>query len=209
MLIFEQIAIGGRGQGNFAYLIGDKQTSKVAVVDVGFQTQRVLNRIEKNGLHLDFFLGTHDAADHVGAAPRIRESTGAKLAAHPTVRGVDIPLRDGDVVNVGKIQIQVIYTPGHSLDSLCFLVDGTKLLTGDTLFVEKIPALKSLQKSEAKLLFQSLQERVLTLDGDVEVWPGHQVGDATMSTIEQIRLRNPMLQLTSFDEFWRQRNMEL
>jgi glyoxylase-like metal-dependent hydrolase (beta-lactamase superfamily II) len=199
-MIFEQIPVGGRK--NLAYLVGDEQAGEVAAVDVGYQPDRVLRRLGELGVRLKYVLATHRHRDHVGAVPRLRRMTGAPFAAFKTVEGVDVPLDHGDEVRVGDVPVRVIHCPGHTPDSICLLVNGGKLLTGDTLFAGKVP-FRSLTRAEARQLYASLRERVMVLGDEVEVWPGHEVGGKTRSTIGEERRSNPFVQQPDFEAFYR------
>lgn len=198
-MIFEQLPIGGRK--NFAYLVGDERTSDYAAIDVGFKPDLITDSLNYHDANLKYILATHSHRDHMGAMARLRNSTGATFAAFESITGVDMPLADGDQLRVGGVRIDVIHTPGHSPDSICLLINEQMLVTGDTLFVGKVP-LRSLTKTAARQLFNSLQ-RLLTLDDRIEVWPGHDVGAKPSSTIGEERRTNPFLQPSNFEDFYR------
>src|SRR6185503_8020579 len=87
------------------------------------------------------------------------------------------PLKNGDQLMLEEIQLDVLYTPGHTFESSCFLINSKALITGDTLFINGVgrPDLKSdtdATKEKAKLLYHSLQ-KLLTLNGDIIVLPAH------------------------------------
>lgn len=121
-VIFEPIPIGFKN--NVAYLLGDAQTRDAAVVDAGFKPDVILDRIQQRGLRLKYIFATHCHFDHIGAAGAIREATGARLAAYKTMPDVDVMLDDGDRLLVGTIPIDVLHTPGHTLDCICLLIAG-------------------------------------------------------------------------------------
>jgi len=190
-LIFEQIPIGFKR--NVAYIVGDSETGEVAVVDAGFKPDLILERVDRLGAIVKYILATHSHRDHMGAAAALKQATGAPLAAYKTVPGVDVPLSDGDKLQVGGVCIEVIHTPGHTWDSVCFLVGGQKLVTGDTLYVGGVP--KAPSTSLSRPFYQSLHGRLMKLDDAVEVWPGHNVGIRPSSTIGEERRANPILQM--------------
>ena len=199
-MIFEPILTSRKK--NVAYLVGDEKSGEVAVVDAGYNPHLILGRIEDLGVSVKYILATHRHADHIRAAPTLRRVTGALLAAFkqpfkgaPEIEGgVDLKLDHGDELRVGRVRIQVIHTPGHTSDSICLLVNNEKLFTGDTLYVGKVPGTKTRQ------FYDSLHERVLTLDNGIEVWPGHDVGKKPSSTIGRERRNNPSLKM-NFDDF--------
>ncbi len=100
----------------------------------------------------------------------------AKVVAHKLSKAnFDVAVEDGDVLSVGKIPLKVIYTPGHTADSICLLVDNTKLLTGDTLFVGECGR-TDFAGGSSKSMYDSLFGKLMKLDDAVEVYPGHDYG---------------------------------
>jgi glyoxylase-like metal-dependent hydrolase (beta-lactamase superfamily II) len=174
----------------------------VVVVDVGFRPSLVLDRVMTLGARVKYILATHSHRDHIGAAGALRGATGALLAAYKTVPGVDVMLEDGDELRVGTVPIGVLHTPGHSPDSVCFLVDGTKLITGDTLYVGGVP--KPPASSLRRPFYASLHNRLLLLGDGVEVWPGHNNGRTPSSTIGAERRGNPVLKM-GYEDFCNRR----
>jgi glyoxylase-like metal-dependent hydrolase (beta-lactamase superfamily II) len=104
------------------------------------------------------------------------------------------------VLTVGKIQIKVIYTPGHTVDSICLLVDKKKLLTGDTLFVGECGR-TDFGGGSSKSMYNSLFNKLMKLDDEVEVYPGHDYGAKPSSTIGEERKSNYTLQPRSLEDF--------
>jgi glyoxylase-like metal-dependent hydrolase (beta-lactamase superfamily II) len=94
---------------------------------------------------------------------------------------VDIRLKDGDVLEVGKLKIEVLHTPGHTPGSVCYLVEGN-LFSGDTLFVGAAGRTDLIGGSLDTLL-ESLEKRLIVLPGETVVWPGHNYGESPTSTI--------------------------
>jgi glyoxylase-like metal-dependent hydrolase (beta-lactamase superfamily II) len=112
----------------------------------------------------------------------------------------DLKIDDGDVLKVGAIRIKVIYTPGHTVDSVCLLVNDEKLLTGDTLFVGECGR-TDLPGGNAKSMHESLFNKLLKLNGEVEVYPGHDYGQTPSSTIASEKRSNYTLKPRSVEEF--------
>lgn len=202
MTIFEQIAIGG--DRNFAYLVGDQAAGVGAVVDPGYNGALIQQRLDQLGLRLGFILATHSHPDHIGAVAELRKATGAPLVAHPDLRleggPPQIPMADGQIVHVGAIPVAAIHCPGHCRDSVAFLVDGTKLISGDELFVGKVGGTPT--PAMARRQHQNLHEKLMILPDGVEVWPGHDFGLRPHSTIGQERRSNPFLLQATFEAFW-------
>jgi hydroxyacylglutathione hydrolase len=126
---------------------------------------------------------------------------GGQIVAQRLCRvDADVKVEDGDVVRVGSVEIKFIYTPGHTSDGICLLVNGTKLLTGDTLFVGECGR-TDLPGGNAKSLYDSLFNKLLKLDDSVEVYPGHDYGKTPSSTIGEERRTNYVLQPRNVGEF--------
>jgi len=190
---------------NRAYVIGDEVTRQVVVVDAGFKARKVMNLIEERDLTVTSILATHSHRDHVGAAAKISKATGAPISAYPSTRWtcrIDRHLRDGDKIEVGAIGIDVLHTPGHTQDSVCFLADKTKLFVGDSLFVGRVSRSSPDTKKQMRVFYDTIHQRIMTLDDDIEVWPGHDVGPTSFSTIGKERESNDVLNM-SFEEFYR------
>jgi hydroxyacylglutathione hydrolase len=165
---------------------------------------------------------THIQADHPSAAQALAERAGATIYFHEAgdVAFPHTRLRDGDQAELGNDYVRVLHTPGHSPESVCYLVgDRTRgedpwfILTGDTLFVGSVgrPDLPGDEEAQhlTEQLHHSLFGKLLRLDDAIEVYPGHFAGSACgagmsakpSSTIGFERRHNPALQLRSMEEF--------
>ena len=204
-MIFEQIDAGG--DRNFSYLIGDETGGTCAVVDPGYDTSKLEARVQELGLRVTHIFNTHTHHDHV-AGNDVFHKEGVQLAAYKEASvNPDIRLEHGSTVQVGSNTVEVLFTPGHYLDSICLLVNG-KLMTGDTLFVGCIGG-SGFQGSSAEKQHHSLFEIIMKLDDAVEVYPGHDYGPAPSSTIGNERANNPFLHRIDFDEFmWLKENWD-
>jgi len=132
-MFFKQIQQHG---DNFSYIIADEEAGEVAVVDSSFNSGEIIKIIKSKKLHLKYIINTHGHSDHTAGNSELSAIFGGKIVAHKLSRvNFDVAVENDDVLTVGKIQFKVVYTPGHTVDSVCLLVDGKKLLTGDTLFV--------------------------------------------------------------------------
>jgi glyoxylase-like metal-dependent hydrolase (beta-lactamase superfamily II) len=196
-MIFEQIEAGG--DRNFSYLIGDEDSRLCAVVDPSYDTTKLEARVKELGLKVAYIFNTHTHHDHI-AGNDVFHQGDAKVAAYKDAKvQPEVKLDHGSVVQVGAQRVDVLFTPGHYLDSICLLVNG-KLMTGDTLFVGCIGG-TGRQGSSAEKQFHSLFEVILKLDDAVEVYPGHDYGATPWSTIGYERTNNPFLQRTNFQDF--------
>lgn len=195
-MIIEQIAVGG--DRNFAYVIGCPDTGEAALVDPSYTPDAVLAVAAKRGLHVVMLVNTHGHSDHTNGNDTIRSETGAPLVGHPALPRVDRPVEHETVLPLGNGRLRFLHTPGHSADSLV-VVTGAHAVTGDTLFVGKIGGTRT--ETDARLQFDSLFGRVLSLPEDTIVLPGHDVGVTPTSTIGRERSENPFLLVPDFAAF--------
>jgi hydroxyacylglutathione hydrolase len=208
-----------------SYVIGDEQTGTAAVVDpqrdtdqyIAFAAERALTikHVFLTHLHADFVAGHLELRDHAGAT--IYLGAAAK-AAYPFT-----PLRDGGILEFGRIRLKVLETPGHTPESISILVYDLNasdsqphaVLTGDTLFIGDVgrPDLRAaLGWSAAELgslLFDSLHQKLLALPDQSLVYPAHGAGSLcgkalskeTVSTLGEQRRSNYALQPMSKEAF--------
>lgn len=196
-MIFHQIDAGG--DRNFAYLMADGEGGEAALFDPPPQAERYLSLVEKHGLTVRYIILTHGHSDHTWGVDVAKERTGAEIVAHARnpVRA-DRHVGDGDTLPLGEVTLEFFYTPGHSDDSICIL-GGDKLVTGDTLFVGKVGGTDYGQGARQE--YESLHEKLMGLDDDIEVYPGHNFGVRPSSTIGEERRTNPFLLRESLESF--------
>jgi hydroxyacylglutathione hydrolase len=186
---------------NFSYIIADESTRETIVVDSSYNAGEIIRILKAENLKLKYLINTHSHSDHTAGNQELRSIFDAKIVAHKLSRiNADVMVNDGDTINIGSIPLKVIYTPGHTSDSICLLVDNKKLLTGDTLFVGECGR-TDLPGGNSRSLYNSLFHKLLKLDDDVEVYPGHDYGLKPSSTIGYERRSNYTLEPRSIDEF--------
>jgi glyoxylase-like metal-dependent hydrolase (beta-lactamase superfamily II) len=197
-MFFKQIQRHG---DNFSYVIGDESTKEAAVADSSYNADEVAQTIKNLRLTLKYIINTHCHSDHTAGNAELQQAFGAKIVAHKQSKtNPDLKIDDGDVLEVGAIPIKVIYTPGHTIDSVCLLVNDEKLLTGDTLFVGECGR-TDLPGGNAKSMYESLFNILLKINGEVEVYPGHDYGSTPSSTIAAEKRSNYTLKPRSLKEF--------
>jgi len=194
-MTFHQIRAGG--DRNFAYLVGDR--GEAALFDPPPDPSLYQDLLAKEGLEVIYIVATHGHGDHTWGLEAARKATGGKVVAHSASSlGPDVAVTDGETLPLGGLEMKFIHTPGHTMDSMCILVGG-KLITGDTLFVGKVGGTD--YGEGARLEYESLHGKLMTLPDEVEVWPGHDYGTAPTSTIGKEKKTNPFLLQPSFEDF--------
>ncbi|MGD6806069.1 MAG: MBL fold metallo-hydrolase [Candidatus Bathyarchaeia archaeon] len=197
-MLFRQIQRHG---DNFSYLIADEATKEAAVVDPSYNADELIKTIKNQNLTLKYIINTHSHSDHTAGNTELQQLFGAKIAASKQTKNqADLQLDDSDTLSLGKIQIKVLSTPGHTQDGICLLIDGEKLLTGDTLFVGECGR-TDLPGGNAKQLYETLFNKILKLNDEIEVYPGHDYGVKPSSTIGYERKTNYVLQPRTLKEF--------
>jgi hydroxyacylglutathione hydrolase len=197
-MFFKQIKIH---RDNFSYIIADQETKQAAIVDPGFNAEEIKNIVSKENLTPIYILNTHDHIDHTLGVEELRLRYSAKTVGHPQSKTpLDLKIAEGEQIQFGNVSMEVIYTPGHSLDSVCFLVNGKKLLTGDTLFVGDVGS-ASLPGGDFQSMYESLFKKIVTLEDDIEVYPGHDCGTKPSSTIGEEKRFNYALKPRKVEEF--------
>ncbi|HEU5442082.1 MAG TPA: MBL fold metallo-hydrolase [Ktedonobacterales bacterium] len=221
-MYFRQLRLPDMGCAS--YIVGGD--GACAVVDPRWDAvAQYLGLARQQGLTITAILETHTHADHVSGATRLAARTGAPIYIHDaaTVSYPRRTLHDGDLLTVGSVRIEVLHTPGHSMDSTCLLVhdasgaEPSRLLSGDTLFVNDVgrPDLHAASGDQAstlaEALYTSLHHRLLKLDDATEVFPAHLAGSLCgkriapdpSTTIGRQRQSNPSLGVTDRETFVR------
>jgi glyoxylase-like metal-dependent hydrolase (beta-lactamase superfamily II) len=169
------IQVRRAGKGCLSYVIGSDGAA--AVIDAALEPEVYLRLADEEGFTITDVLETHVHADHLSRSRRLAESSGATLHL-PDQDRVSYPfepIRDGDAI--GAARLVAVRTPGHTLESTCYLLDGRALFTGDTLFLAGVgrPDLEASPEemlARAHALYRSL-EKILGLPSETLVLPGH------------------------------------
>jgi hydroxyacylglutathione hydrolase len=165
--------------GCASYLIGDPAGGEALVVDPAYTIEQYLEFANDSGVQIVRVLETHTHADHVSGHGRLALEHDVPLSIHPSAEPefpFD-PLEDGQVLEVGSVELRVVHTPGHRPEHCAFVVADRLVLTGDSLFVGDAarPDLAIEPRAGAEALFHSLQ-RLTQLPDLYEVYPGHVAG---------------------------------
>ena len=197
-MYFKQIQQHG---DNFSYIIADEETREAVVVDSSYNAGEIIRILKTEKLHLKYLINTHGHSDHTAGNEEMRFNFGVITIAHKlSINKPEVTVEDGDMISVGLVKIKVIHTPGHTPDGICLLVEGKKLLTGDTLFVSECGRTDMAGGDSAKL-YNSLFDKLMKLRDDIEVYPGHDYGPRPHSTIGEERKSNYVLQPRTVEEF--------
>ena len=185
-----------------SYLVACPAKSVAALVDPVLENEdEILQLLQRHSLSLVFIIDTHTHADHVSRSRELREITGAQILMHkyaPTLR-TDWELNDGDEIPLGDATIEVLHTPGHTIDSITLRIEN-RLLTGDTLLIGGTGR-TDLPGGNPKLLYKSLWEKILTLEDGVLVYPSHEYEGKPHSTLGEEKAKNPRLQVRPLQDF--------
>ena len=186
-MIIEQIYTGCLAQG--AYYI--ESNGEVAIIDPLREVQEYIDKAEKSNSNIKYIFETHFHADFVSGHVTLAEKTGAKIVFGPTAATnfEAIIAEDNQVFKVGAITITVLHSPGHTMESSCYLLKDENgkdhaLFSGDTLFLGDVGRPDLAQKGDvteedlAGFLFDSLRNKVMPLADDVIVYPAHGAGSA-------------------------------
>ena len=186
-MFFRQLATR---ESSLSYFFGCGTKGKSMAVDVvAGDEEWFIDEARRAGVTIDYVVDTHVHADHYSGGRRLAQMAGAPYCLHESDRGrvrFDFePLEDGQSLNLGNVDVEVLHTPGHTPDSICLLVTDRRrgelpwfVLTGDTLFVGSTgrPDLLGREREMAGQLYDSLHGKLLTLSSDIEIYPGHQAG---------------------------------
>jgi hydroxyacylglutathione hydrolase len=193
------------------YIAGSEIAKQGMIIDPGAEAQTILKTVQETGLSICLIVITHAHVDHVGALRAVQEKTNARFAIHEAEKGLllsapmrmltslglspvkspprpDRLLKDGDLIDIGDLRFEVLYTPGHSSGGICLAGQGV-VFSGDTLFNSGVGRTDFPGMSHEQLM-KSIQDKLMVLADETIVYPGH--GPPT--TIGDERRNNPFLQ---------------
>ncbi|MEM7563312.1 MAG: rhodanese-like domain-containing protein [Pseudomonadota bacterium] len=178
----------------YTYLLLDAQTGEGAIIDPVLELfERDMEIISELGIELLYTIETHAHADHITASGKIRQNVGAKLVygVDSGIPAIDLPLADGDCIQLGHYQIRAIATPGHTSGCTSYFCDG-KLFSGDTLLIRGCGR-TDFQFGDPGQLYDSITGKLFVLSDDTVVYPAHDYNGRTSSTIGEEKKWNPRL----------------
>ena len=195
-----------RESSTYTYLLAERMGGEALIIDpVIEQMPLYLQQIAGLDLKLVMAVDTHIHADHVTALGRLRESTACATAMGEQSGAdcVSLSFRDGERLRADGVELQAMYTPGHTDDSYSFLLPsaaGDRVFTGDTLLI-RATGRTDFQNGDAGNQYDSIFGRLLTLPEDTLVYPAHDYNGRTVSTIGEEQRFNPRLQVRNRAEY--------
>jgi glyoxylase-like metal-dependent hydrolase (beta-lactamase superfamily II) len=203
-LLIQQYEIGPLN--NFIYLLGDPETKEMTVVDPAWDVNFLCNEAKRLGYKITQAFLTHAHSDHVNGLDKllllapipVYISKHEPKSSRPRIHGL-IDITQEDKLKVGKINFDVLYTPGHTPGCQCFLAQG-QLFTGDTLFIDGCGRC-DLPGSDPRVMYNSLYNILMKLPDETIIYSGHNYGPTPTDTISGQKQTNPYLQCHSLQEF--------
>ncbi|HAE73000.1 MAG TPA: Zn-dependent hydrolase, partial [Gammaproteobacteria bacterium] len=178
----------------YTYLLADSDTKEAIIIDAVAETQqRDIGLIEELGLDLKYIIETHVHADHItSSCPLKQKFVNAQIVLGETnlVACADVLIKDGDNLQFGQYDITAMSTPGHTDGCMSFIV-GDKVFTGDALLIRSCGRC-DFQGGSAEKLFDSIS-RLFTLPDETYVYPAHDYGGRTVSSIWEEKAFNEMI----------------
>lgn len=202
-MILDKVVVGEMEVN--CYILADEEAKEAIIIDPGDDYAKIKRRLESRNLKPKLIVNTHGHIDHIGANDKFnlpiwihkadsdyltdsQKNLSAFLVTPYVSPPADRLLEEGDKIRVGKkIVLEVIHTPGHTPGGICLKADGF-VFTGDTLFSGGIGRTDFPGASEKELL-KSIREKILTLDDDMVIYPGH----GPTSTIKKEKRENPFI----------------
>jgi hydroxyacylglutathione hydrolase len=191
-------------------IFGDETSREAIVIDPGDNIEEILAVLAKHQLRVKAVVITHAHIDHIGGAQKLKAATGAPVYMNacdqelynrldvqagwlgmetPEQTEIEVNAREGDSLTLGGAEFQILETPGHTQGSISLLIPAeNKLIAGDTLFLDSIGR-TDLPGGNPRQILQSIHDKLLPLDDQVIVIPGH----GPNTTIGRERERNPFL----------------
>jgi glyoxylase-like metal-dependent hydrolase (beta-lactamase superfamily II) len=191
---------------NFDYLIYCPSTSRAALIDTGTPAHPLQQSIYGRGLALEKILLTHTHSDHtINLVEWVSQYPGIQVMGHRESISPALPnyvgLKDGAKIEIGNSQLQMIATPGHSPDSVCWYdMQMGVLFTGDTVFIDRTGRTIS-PLSDVHSLYRSVYEQILPLPKDTVIYPGHNYGTSPTVQIGNLERMSKFFCCNNVEEF--------
>ena len=199
-MIFEQLF--DNKSSTYTYVISSGEGREALIIDPVIEhTEEYLKILEKLKLKLVKVIDTHIHADHITGLNELSKRTNCTkiMGEQSKSEVVDIKIKEDDKIEIDKIEIKTIYTPGHTDCSYSFLMKD-RIFTGDTLLINGTGR-TDFQNGSAKTQYDSLFNKILKLPEKTLVYPAHDYNGKKFSTIGDEKNNNPRLQVTNVEEY--------
>jgi len=199
-MLFHQLF--DKNSSTYTYLIASAKGREALIIDPVLENiEQYIKLLNELDLKLVKVIDTHIHADHITAASKLKDATNCTtiMGEHTPSDTVEIKVKDDEIIYVDKLEIKVIYTPGHTKDSYSFLMDD-RLFSGDTLLINGTGR-TDFQGGNSKDSYNSIFNRLLKLPEETLLYPAHDYNGQTVSTIGKEKKFNPRLQVNSVNEY--------
>ena len=199
-MIFKQVF--DQKSSTYTYIIASAEGREALIIDPVLENVedyiKILNQLN---LKLVKVIDTHIHADHVTGAGKLRDKTKCVtiMGEHTPTDAVEVKVKDDEIIQLDKFKIRALYTPGHTSDSFCFLMNNN-LFSGDTLLINGTGR-TDFQNGSSKDAYNSIFNRLLKLPDETLLYPAHDYKGETVSTIGKEKRSNPRLQVKNVDEY--------
>ena len=199
-MIFKQVF--DQKSSTYTYLIASSKGREALIIDPVLENvDDYLKLLTELNLRLVKVIDTHIHADHITGASKLKDKTKCAtiMGENTPADSVEIKVKDEEIINLDHLKIRALYTPGHTSDSYCFIMDNY-LFSGDTLLINGTGR-TDFQNGSSKDAYNSLFNNLLKLPEETLVYPGHDYNGKFSSTIGNEIKFNPRLQVKSVDEY--------
>ena len=199
-MLFHQLF--DKNSSTYTYLIASAKGREALIIDPVLENiEQYIKLLNELDLKLVKVIDTHIHADHITAASKLKNKTNCTtiMGEHTPSDTVEIKVKDDDIIYIDKLEIKVIYTPGHTKDSYSFLMNDY-LFSGDTLLINGTGR-TDFQGGNSKDSYNSIFNRLLKLPEETLLYPAHDYNGQTVSTIGKEKKFNPRLQVNSINEY--------
>jgi glyoxylase-like metal-dependent hydrolase (beta-lactamase superfamily II) len=199
-MIFKQLF--DTKSSTYTYFISSGKGRESLIIDpVLDNVNEYIKLLEELDLKLVKVIDTHIHADHVTGAAKLKDITKCTtiMGDHTPADSVEVKVKDDEYINLDDIKIRAMYTPGHTSDSYCFLMNNC-LFSGDTLLINGTGR-TDFQNGNAKDSYNSIFNKLLKLPEETLLYPAHDYKGEKVSTIGKEKKQNPRLQVKGVDEY--------
>ena len=205
---------------NFTYALGDRRSGEAVLVDPAYRPGELLDVLSEDGMTLVGAVATHYHPDHIGGT-FIGEQHISGIAELLELHDVPVHVQaeevswvlertgvdsralltheDGEVLQVGNVEITLLHTPGHTPGSQCLLVEGC-LLSGDTLFIDGCGR-TDFPGGDPREMYWTLSERLAAVSDETVLYPGHLYSKEASLSMGEVRARNPVFAASGLDQW--------